>query len=60
MKTFRTSRNLGRLALSDTSCAGCGPESMKTDLHNTAAAAQSRVLGGGADTVWLYMEGFGW
>ncbi|KAL0954201.1 hypothetical protein HGRIS_005329 [Hohenbuehelia grisea] len=39
---------------------GCGPEGMRTDLCNAAAAAQRRVLAGEADVITLHTEFFGW
>lgn len=33
---------------------------MKADLHNPAAAAQTGVLRGEAETILLYNQGFGW
>ncbi|KAF2492011.1 hypothetical protein BU16DRAFT_514606 [Lophium mytilinum] len=39
---------------------GCGPESMRIDLSNTAAALQSRVMRGESELVSLHTETFGW
>ncbi|KZF19808.1 hypothetical protein L228DRAFT_223655 [Xylona heveae TC161] len=39
---------------------GCGPESLKIDLSNATAKAQSRVLRGKADKISLHTETFGW
>ena len=39
---------------------GCGPESLKIDLSNTAAKLQSKVLGNEADEIVLHTETFGW
>jgi NAD(P)H-flavin reductase len=39
---------------------GCGPESLKVDLSNTAAKLQSKVLQHEADEVVLHTETFGW
>ncbi|KAI1140160.1 ferric reductase NAD binding domain-containing protein [Hypoxylon sp. FL0543] len=39
---------------------GCGPESLRTDLANSASAAQKKVLAGEADIITLHTESFGW
>ena len=39
---------------------GCGPNSLKIDLSNTAAKLQSKVLGNEADEIVLHTETFGW
>jgi NAD(P)H-flavin reductase len=39
---------------------GCGPESLKIDLSNTAAKLQSTVLGNEAGEIVLHTETFGW
>lgn len=39
---------------------GCGPESLKVDLSNAVAVAQSRVSAGRAREIRLHTETFGW
>lgn len=39
---------------------GCGPESLRTDLGNAVAAAQSKVWMGEAQDIALHLEAFGW
>ena len=48
------------VSLRRTMILGCGPESLKIDLSNTAAKLQSRVLDNSADEVVLHTETFGW
>jgi ferredoxin-NADP reductase len=43
-----------------TAILGCGPEALKIDLSNAAAALQSRVFRKQAKEVMLYTESFDW
>ncbi|TKX25304.1 ferric/cupric reductase transmembrane component-like protein 1 [Elsinoe australis] len=38
----------------------CGPDSLRVDVSNVAAALQSKVLGGEAEKISLHTETFGW